>query len=191
MYIVKRRSESSDAGQFRVMMTTACTDIIHGQPQTNLPLRSGLQVKSIGGMHMYRVIALAMAIAATTSVAGAQAATTAAKTTVKTGAVVRHRRTVKKEESQAVLLKEAKISEATARSTALARVPNGSVKSSEIERENGKLIYSFDITVPGKTGIEEVNVNAIDGSVVGQAHETPKSEKKEAVMEAKEKKTKN
>ena len=68
-------------------------------------------------------------------------------------------------------------------------VPNGTVKSSELEREHGKLIYSFDITVPGKTGIDEVNVNAIDGSVVAKAHESPKTEKKEAAKEAKEKKT--
>jgi len=107
---------------------------------------------------MFKVIALAVAIAATTSVAGAQAA----KSTVKTGTIKRHQ----------------------------AQVPNGKVKSSEIERENGKLIYSFDITVPGKTGIEEVNVNAIDGSVVNQEHETPKSEKTEAAAEAKEKKAK-
>jgi uncharacterized membrane protein YkoI len=137
---------------------------------------------------MFKVIALAVAIAATASVAGAQAAGTVAKSTVKTGTIKRHHTKVQKEESQATLMKEAKVSEATARATALAQVPNGSVKSSEIERENGKLIYSFDITVPGKTGIEEVNVNAIDGSVVGREHETPKSEKKEAAAEAKEKK---
>jgi hypothetical protein len=35
-----------------------------------------------------------------------------------------------------------------------------------------------------------VNVNAVDGSVVAKQHETPKSEKKEAVKEAKEKKVK-
>jgi len=62
------------------------------------------------------------------------------------------------------------------------------VKSEELEREHGKLIYSYDITVPGKTGIDEVNVNAIDGTVVAKQHETPKSEKKEAAQEAKEKK---
>lgn len=142
---------------------------------------------------MFKVIALAVAIAATTSVAGAQAASTVAKSTVKTGktgTVAKHHRTMKKEESQATLQAEAKVSEATARATALAQVPNGTVKSSELEREKGKLIYSFDITVPGKTGIEEVNVNAIDGSVVGKEHETPKSEKKEAAAEAKEKKAK-
>jgi len=139
---------------------------------------------------MFKVIALVVAIAATTSVAGAQAAGTVAKSTVKTGTIKRHHTKVQKEESQDALKKEAKITEATARVTALAQVPNGKVKSSEIERENGKLIYSFDITVPGKTGIEEVNVNAIDGTVVNQEHETPKSEKKEAAAEAKEKKAK-
>ena len=138
---------------------------------------------------MFKVIALAVAIAATTSVAGAQAAGTA-KSTVKTGTMKRHHAKVQKEASQATLMKEAKVSEATARATALAQVPNGSVKSSEIERENGKLIYSFDITVPGKTGIDEVNVNAIDGSVVARSHEGAKAEKKEKAEEAKEKKAK-
>jgi uncharacterized membrane protein YkoI len=95
---------------------------------------------------------------------------------------------VRKAETQAQLQKEAKISETTARETALKEVPNGTVKSSELERENGKLIYSYDITVPGKTGIDEVNVNAMDGTVVAKQHETPKAEKAEAAKEAKEKK---
>ena len=145
---------------------------------------------------MFKVIALAVAIAATTSVAGAQASTVAKSTvktgTVKTGTVAKpkHHKAMKKEESQAALQKEAKISEATARATALAQVPNGVFKSSELERENGKLIYSFDITVPGKAGIEEINVNAMDGSVVNHEHENAKAEKKEAAQEAKEKKSK-
>jgi uncharacterized membrane protein YkoI len=139
---------------------------------------------------MFKVIALAVAIAATTSVAGAQATSTVSKSTVKTGTVAKHHKAMKKEESQAALQKEAKVSEATARATALAQVPNGVFKSSELERENGKLIYSFDITVPGKTGIEEINVNAIDGSVVNHEHENAKAEKKEAAQEAKEKKSK-
>jgi uncharacterized membrane protein YkoI len=142
---------------------------------------------------MKKVIAVAIAIAATATVAAAQGTTynkSAAKTTMQAGKTTTktHRR-VKKAESQATLQKEAKISEATARATALKEVPNGSVKSSELERENGKLIYSFDITVPGKTGIDEVNVDAIDGSVIAKQHETPKTEKKEAAQEAKEKKT--
>ena len=136
---------------------------------------------------MFKVIAVAVAIAATTTVAGAQATSsykttakpaTQASTTTKT-----HKKAMK--ESQATLQKEAKISEETARATALKEVPNGTVKSSELEREHGKLIYSYDISVPGKSGIEEVNVNAIDGSVVAKQHETAKMEKKEAAQEKK------
>ena len=140
---------------------------------------------------MLKVIAVAVAIAATTTVAGAQGTTykSTAKPATQASTTAKPHKRVKKSNSQAALQKEAKISEATARATALKEVPNGTVKSSELERENGKLIYSYDITVPGKTGIDEVNVNAIDGSIVAKQHESPKTEKKEAVQEAKEKKT--
>jgi uncharacterized membrane protein YkoI len=143
---------------------------------------------------MFRVIALAAAFVATATVAGAQATKTQSKSAVKTTTGVKtataHKRAAKKAETQAALQAEAKISLETARATALKQVPNGTVKSSELEREHGKLIYSFDITVPGKSGIDEVNVNAIDGSVVAKQHETPVAEKKEAAQEAKEKKAK-
>jgi uncharacterized membrane protein YkoI len=140
---------------------------------------------------MIKAIAVAVALAAATTVAGAQGTSTyksTAKPATQATTPKRHKKVKKAEESQAALQKEAKISEAAARVTALKEVPNGSVKSSELERENGKLIYSYDITVPGKTGIDEVNVNAIDGTVVAKQHETPKSEKAEAAKEAKEKK---
>ena len=143
---------------------------------------------------MFRVMALAAAFAATATVAGAQAAKTQSKSAVKTTTGAKtgtaRKRVVKKTESQAALQAEAKVSMETARATALKEVPNGTVKSGELEREKGKLIYSFDISVPGKSGIDEVNVNAIDGSIVGKAHESAATEKKEAVQEAKEKKAK-
>ena len=88
----------------------------------------------------------------------------------------------------AKLKAEAKVKEAEAIAIARKEVPTGKIESGEIERENGKLIYSFDIKVPGKSGIEEVNVDATTGSLVAHEHETPKAEKKEAAMEAKEKK---
>ena len=87
--------------------------------------------------------------------------------------------------ANAKLRAEAKIDEVTARSTALKEVPNGVVQSSELEREKGKLIYSFDIKVPNKSGIEEVNVDAVSGAVVAHEHETPAKEKSEAAKEAK------
>jgi uncharacterized membrane protein YkoI len=142
---------------------------------------------------MFKALAVAVALAATTTVAGAQGTSTnksTVKPTTQAMTTAKRHKKAKKEESQETLQKEAKITEATARATALREIPNGTVKSNELEREHGKLIYSYDITVPGKTGIDEVNVNAIDGTIVAKQHETPKSEKKEAVKEAKEKKTK-
>src|SRR4051812_11473691 len=143
---------------------------------------------------MRKVVAVAVALVASATVAGAQGTSTynksAAKPTTQASKTRTKHRTMKRVESQATLQKEAKISEETARATALKEVPNGTVKSSELEREKGKLIYSYDITVPGKPGVEEVNVNAIDGSVVGRTRESAATEKKEAVQEAKEKKAK-
>ena len=137
---------------------------------------------------MFKLIAVAVALAASTTVAGAQGTTTLKSSAKPATQTAKRHAKAKKAETQAELQKEAKISEETARATALKQVPNGTVKSSELEREHGKLIYSVDVTVPGKTGIEEVNVNAIDGSVIGKEHETAKAEKAEVAKEAKEKK---
>lgn len=82
-----------------------------------------------------------------------------------------------------------KISMRTARSTALAKVPGGKLQKSELEREHGKLIYSFDIRVPGQSGVEEVQVDAMNGDVVSQTHESAKAERKEARQEKMETKT--
>jgi len=54
-----------------------------------------------------------------------------------------------KRDVPAELLSQAKISEDSARIVALARVPGGTVKALELEREHGLLIWSFDLTVPG------------------------------------------
>ena len=92
-----------------------------------------------------------------------------------------------KHESQAALRAEAKITKAAARKTALALVPGGRVKSSELERENGHLLYSFDIATRGKAGIDEVQIDALTGAQIGAVvHESKKDEKAEAKAEAKE-----
>ena len=92
--------------------------------------------------------------------------------------------TKKKSEDQATLQKEAKISLEKAREIALKKAP-GTVKSSELEREHGKLIYSFDIQT-SKTDITEVNVDAIDGKIIAVEHENAKKEADEKKKEAKE-----
>ena len=48
-----------------------------------------------------------------------------------------------------------------------------------VERENKKLIYSYELKVPGRGGVEEVNVDATTGKVVSAEHESPAAEKKE------------
>ncbi|HYS52769.1 MAG TPA: PepSY domain-containing protein [Thermoanaerobaculia bacterium] len=89
-------------------------------------------------------------------------------------------------ETQAQLQKEAKISMKKARSIALKKAP-GKISSAELERENGKLIYSFDIKKSGQTGVTEVAVDAISGEVVDVHHETPAKEAAEKKKEATEK----
>ncbi len=128
-------------------------------------------------------ILVAMIIATLPAIAGAQ-------TTAKSAAKVETKamtKAARKADTPASLKAEAKITEAAARSIALKQIVGGSVKSSEIEREKGHLVYSFDITVAGKSGIDEVLVDAMDGSIVSTEHETPKMEKAEAKKEAKEK----
>ena len=93
--------------------------------------------------------------------------------------------TRKEATSQVALRKEAKVAERDARKTALAAVPGGKVRSHELERENGRLIYSYDIKVAGKSGIEEVNVDAMTGEIVAHEHEDAKAEAKEKKAETK------
>ncbi len=83
-------------------------------------------------------------------------------------------------EEKAGMLKLAKVTPSAATSTALAKVPGGKVQSAEIEKEDGKLVYSFDIKVTGKSGIEEVLVDAMSGAVVSVEHESAADEAKEA-----------
>lgn len=78
--------------------------------------------------------------------------------------------------SQAKLQAEAKISEAEARHTALAKVPDGRIKEGELERENGHLQWSFDMATPGTKDITEVNIDALTGEVISVSKEKPEGE---------------
>ena len=89
------------------------------------------------------------------------------------------------EETQAQLQSEAKVTRADAEKTALAKVPNGSIKDGEIEREHGKLIWSFDIAKPQSKNITEVQVDAKTGEIANVHVETPKDQAKEAAADKK------
>lgn len=88
--------------------------------------------------------------------------------------------------SDAAMHKEAKLSMKQARAIAMKAAP-GKVQSGELERENGKLIYSFDIRTAKHT-ITEVNVNAMDGVVVDTQVENAAKEASEKAQEAAERK---
>lgn len=92
------------------------------------------------------------------------------------------------QEHQAKLAAQAKISRADAEKTALQKVPNGTIKEAELEKEKGKLIWSFDIGTPDSKDIKEVNVDAITGDVVSVETETPEQQAKEAAEDAKKEK---
>jgi uncharacterized membrane protein YkoI len=91
-------------------------------------------------------------------------------------------------ENEAALMKEAKVTKAAAEKSALAKVPNGKIKSEELEREHGKLVWSFDIATAGTKDITEVQVDAISGKIARTEIEKPKDQKAEAAAEKAEKK---
>ena len=93
--------------------------------------------------------------------------------------------THKKHETQADLQREAKMTMTDARAMALSTVPTATIQAGEIEREGGKLIYSFDMKVPGRSGIDEVNIDAMTSELVSHQHETPKDERAESKADAK------
>ncbi len=84
----------------------------------------------------------------------------------------------------AALVKQATVTEPAAAKLALARVPQGHIQAVELENESGALLYSYEIKVPGRAGIEEVNVDAGTGRVHPTEHENPATERKEAASES-------
>jgi uncharacterized membrane protein YkoI len=95
-----------------------------------------------------------------------------------------------KEKKGTKLEAQAKITKAEAEKIALTKAPGGAIKEGELEEENDKLIWSFDITLPDTKDITEVQVDAKTGEIVAVDKETPADQEKEAKEEAKEGKEK-
>ena len=79
------------------------------------------------------------------------------------------------------LSSQAKVSRADAEKIALAKEP-GTIKEGELEKEHGKVIYSFDIQT--SNGVHEVNIDAVTGKVIEDSVETPADETKEQSKES-------
>lgn len=73
--------------------------------------------------------------------------------------------------SERALESQAKVSKSDAEKVAMTQAPTGAVKEAELEKEHGKLVWSFDMTVPGAHDLTEVNVDARTGELVSVEHE--------------------
>ena len=82
-------------------------------------------------------------------------------------------------DKEAKLQAQAKISRSDAEKIALAKVPGGTIKEAEIEKEKGKVIWSFDVATPGTADITEVQVDAMSGEIVAIEQESPTQQAKE------------
>jgi len=87
--------------------------------------------------------------------------------------------------SEVELTKQAKITKAEAEQIALAKVSRGIVKSAEIEKEKGHLVWSFDIARPGTHDITEILVDAKTGKIISTQTESPRDQAKEAAADKK------
>lgn len=68
------------------------------------------------------------------------------------------------------LAARAEITPERAREAAFAVVPSGELVSGELEEEDGELLYSFDILLAGRPGVDEVHIDAHTGTVLSHDH---------------------
>ena len=74
---------------------------------------------------------------------------------------------------QAEVTGMAKVSVDEAKKTALSAVnaPGATINKGGLEVEDGCLVYSYDVKVPGKSGVEEVVIDAGSGKILKTEHE--------------------
>jgi uncharacterized membrane protein YkoI len=114
-------------------------------------------------MRTIRFASLAFVAVTATTVASAQQATKP-----------RHQT---KAEAQAQLEKEAKVKMPQARALAVKTVRGAWIETGGIERADGKLLYRFAMKSKGKSGSDEVSIDAMTGKVLSKRHATPKTAK--------------
>jgi hypothetical protein len=95
----------------------------------------------------------------------------------------------KGEKTNPKLARQAKITMAQARETALQNA-SGKIEGEELEKEHGKLLYSFDIR-NSKGTITEVQVDAKTGKLLSAKEESKADEEKEKREDEKQSKKKN
>jgi hypothetical protein len=81
----------------------------------------------------------------------------------------------------------ATVSQADAEKIAVAKLNSKqpvSTASAELEAEHGCLIWSFDLRVAGRAGVQEIQVDAGNGRVLSVKHESTRAEAAEKSNEA-------
>ena len=78
-----------------------------------------------------------------------------------------------------------KVPEAAARKTALAEVKSvgASVSGGGLEVEDGCLLYTYDIKIPGRSGVQEIVIDAGSGKVLKVEHESAAKEAAEKALD--------
>jgi len=76
-------------------------------------------------------------------------------------------------QEQAALQAQAKVTRAQAEQAALAKAPGGRIKEAELDNDEGKLIWWFDIAMPGSKDITEIDVDAVTGGVISVSTAIP------------------
>jgi hypothetical protein len=83
------------------------------------------------------------------------------------------------QQSEAELVKQARVTKHQAKKIALARVKGGAIKCVELEKDNGVLIWSVDIAQPPNKDLTDVWIDATTGKIAAVEVETPITEMKE------------
>lgn len=86
---------------------------------------------------------------------------------------------LKVKEEKPGLLAKAKVPPEAALATAQGAVPKGALSESEIEQEDGRLVFVFTFRTAGRRGEDEVLIDAFTGKLVGKQHESPEDEARE------------
>ena len=81
------------------------------------------------------------------------------------------------------LIRQASVTRSEAEHIALSQVQDGKIVAAELEKERGRLIWSFDLARPGTKNITELQVDAKSGQIVSTKIETPKDQQKEAAQD--------
>src|SRR5438876_9476365 len=88
--------------------------------------------------------------------------------------------TVQAQPSEARLMKETKVTKSQAEKAALTKVPDGVIKSAELEKEHGLSIWAFDVAKLGTKNMAAVQVDAKTGKIASVELETAQDQANEA-----------